>query len=73
MDFISPFPEKPTTVRLSVELIEKLDNIRIATKVSRSALIALAITSFLDYVERTGKLPAPSIKKAKRGGFDAHS
>jgi hypothetical protein len=64
-------PDKPTTVRLSYDLIEKLDKIRLATKVSRSALIALSITSFVAYVGRTGKLPADCLKNDSKGGYVA--
>jgi hypothetical protein len=66
-------PDKPTTVRLPYDLIEKLDKIRLATKVSRSALIALSITSFVAYVGRTGKLPADCLKNDSTGGYVAGS
>ena len=54
---------KPTTIRLTRELLKQLDRIRVHTGVTRSALIQLSITAFIDYVERTGKMPVRISKK----------
>jgi hypothetical protein len=51
----------PTSVRLTRALDQKLESLGNQTSVSRSALIALAVTSFLDYIERTGTLPLPTL------------
>lgn len=53
--------ENPTSVRLTRSLNLKLESLGNQTSVSRSALIGLAITSFVDYIERTGKLPLPTL------------
>ena len=66
-----PTQERPTTIRLTPSNVSALDQIGQDTGITRNALIGLAITAMLDFVARTGKLPAPNLKKGKRGGGDA--
>jgi predicted DNA-binding protein len=61
-------PKKPTTFRLGDEHVEKLDEIRKKTGMTRNTLVGIAIESLLDFAERTGKLPLPKLRKGKRGG-----
>jgi len=59
--------QKPTSIRLTDSMIQKLDAIHNQTAITRSALIGLAVAAFVDYVGRTGKLPVtlPVIKKER--------
>jgi predicted DNA-binding protein len=63
-------PTKPTTFRLDQEQVDKLDAIRANVPLTRNGLVSLAVEAFLDFVERTGKLPVPKLRKGKRGGSD---
>ena len=60
--------ESPTTVRIGECTLKSINEICTATGITRNALIGIALSSLIDFVGRTGKLPVPQLQKGKRGG-----
>jgi hypothetical protein len=60
-------PSKPTTFRIGEDQITALDIITETVELSRNSLVRLAISAFLDHVDRTGKLPVPKLQRKGKG------
>lgn len=56
----------PTSVRLDENQVSQLERIRAITRLKKNALISLAVDALVDYVERTGKLPLPQVRRKKK-------
>lgn len=62
----SALPSRTTSIRLAETDHDAIARICKATRLSVNAVVALALNAFVDHVDRTGKLPAPGLRRTVR-------